>query len=49
MLDTGAAVTLLNHDYWSELGTSQLKPWDRANLVGANRSPITVHGTVMLS
>ena len=46
VLDMGAAVTLLSHDHWIGLGTSLLKPWDGANLVGANGSPITVHGTV---
>ena len=46
VLDTGAAVTLLSHDHWNRLGTNQLQPWDGANLVGANGSPITVHGTV---
>ena len=45
VLDTGAAVTLLSHDYWNKLGTSQIQPWDGTNLVGANSSPITVHGT----
>ena len=27
LLDTGAAVTLLRHDYWSQVGNSKLKPW----------------------
>ena len=39
-------MTLLRHDHWNGLGTSQLKPWNGANLVGANGSPITIHGTV---
>ena len=36
----------VSHDDFNRLGTNQLQPWDGANLVGANSSPITVHGTV---
>ena len=39
-------MTLLSHDHWNKLGTNQLQPWDGTNLVGANSSSITVHGTV---
>ena len=46
VLDTGAAVTLLRLDHWNQTETTQLKPWDGANLISANGSPITVHGTV---
>ena len=43
VLDTGAAATLLRLD---QMETTQLKPWDRANLISANGSQTTVHGTV---
>ena len=46
VLDTGAAVTLLRHDLWRQVGTGKLEPWAGANLVSANGSPIVVHGTV---
>ena len=47
VLDTGAAVTLLSHKLWKQgtLPGHKPQPWDGPNLVAANGSPITVHGT----
>ena len=39
-------MTLLRCDHWDKVEANQLKPWDGANLISANGSPITVHGTV---
>ena len=47
VLDIGAAVTLISQKLWKQgtLPGHEPQPWDGPNLVGANGSPITVHGT----
>ena len=47
LLDTGAAVTLLRADTWSQVATKTeqgLQPWSMARLVSAGGTPLTVHG-----
>ena len=47
LLDTGAAVTLLRADMWSQVATKTqqgLQPWSMARLVSAGGTPLTVHG-----
>ena len=50
LLDTGAAVTLVRQDVWSQLvtGPSTLKPWSGATLVSAGGTPLSVHGCARL-
>ena len=51
ILDTGAAVTLLRRDLWDrgKRPQSTLEPWNGPQLVGANGTPIRVHGTAMVN
>ena len=47
LLDTGAAVTLLRADTWSQVATKTqqgLQPWSMARLVSAGGTPLTVQG-----
>ena len=47
LLDTGAAVTLLRRDTWANVTAShpqELTSWPSLRLVGADGSPLTVHG-----
>ena len=50
LLDTGAAVTLVRQDVWSQIvtGPSTLKPWSGATLVSAGGTPLSVHGCARL-
>ena len=48
LLDTGAAVTLLRKDTWDKVTShspQQLVPWSETKLVGANGSPLNIHGS----
>ena len=51
ILDTGAAVTLLHQDLWDrgKRPQSTLEPWNGPKLVGANGTPMRVHGTAMVN
>ena len=45
MLDTRAAVSLLNTDTWNKVrGTSTLVPWTNPGLVGVSGTPLRVSG-----
>jgi len=49
MLDTGAAVLLLDTDTWNKIkGTSTLAPWTNSGLVGVGGTPLRVSGTAKL-
>ena len=46
MIDTGAAVSLIDTNTWSRVkGQSVLKPWVNPGLVGVNGVPLRVKGT----
>ena len=48
LLDTGTAVTLLRDDIWVRVTTKtpqELKPWSALQLVSADGSPLTIHGS----
>ena len=52
LLDTGAAVTLLRSDAWARVFAhqpQQLKDWSQLRLVGADGSPLTIHGSARVS
>ena len=47
LLDTGAAVTLLRADTWSQITAKtpqQLRSWSTVTLVSAGGTPLTIHG-----
>jgi predicted aspartyl protease len=47
LLDTGAAVTLLREDTWSQIALKNpqtLEPWVSVALVSAGGTPLTIHG-----
>lgn len=49
LVDTGAAVTLLRKDVWSQTTTTaKLEPWPGPSLVSAGGTPLTVHGCTHL-
>ena len=51
LLDTGAAVTLLRKDTWDKVTShspQQLVPWSETKLVGANGSPLNIHGSARI-
>ena len=49
ILDTGAAVSLLNIDTWNKIkGTSTLVPWTNPGLVGVNGTQLKVSGKTKL-
>ena len=49
LLDTGAAVSLLHLDVWSQITPpGGLRPWSGASLVSAGGTPLTVHGCTTL-
>jgi len=49
MVDTGAAVSLIDSSTWSRIkGQSTLKPWVNSGLVGVNGVPLRVKGTATL-
>ena len=46
MLDTGAAVSLLDINVWNAVkGETTLSPWDSPGLVGVVGTPLQMHGT----
>ena len=51
LIDTGAAVTLLRQDVWSQIATctSELKPWPGPPLVSAGGTPLTIHGCTCMT
>ena len=52
LVDTGAAVTLLRRDTWDRISASspqKLKKWSALNLVSADGSPLTVHGSAWVN
>lgn len=49
MLDTGAAVSLLDINVWNSVkGETTLSPWDCPGLVGVAGTPLQVNGTTEL-
>ena len=49
MLDTGAAVSLLDINVWNAVkGGTTLSSWDSPGLVGVAGTPLQVHGTTEL-
>ena len=52
LLDTGAAVTLLRRDTWTNITAScpqDLRNWSQLRLVGADGSPLRIHGSAHVS
>ena len=52
LLDTGAAVTLFRKDTWARISANhpqQLEDWSLLKLVGADGSPLTIHGHAHVS
>ena len=46
LVDTGASVTLIRDDIWrqTQIASNRLEPWTGRRLLGADGSPLQIHG-----
>ena len=51
LVDTGAAVTLLREDVWTQIAVrhGDLKPLSGASLISVGGAPLTIHGSACVS
>ena len=51
LVDTGAAVTLLREDVWTQIAAhpGDLKPWSGASQISAGGAPLTIHWSACVS